>query len=418
MTDPVRAQYEAYPYPARDPRDEAKRLLVGSPGQLDELNHCLFAGRRNFTASFRALVAGGGTGDAAIMLAQQLADRGTPGEVVWLDLSERARGIAEARADARKLDNIRFVTGDLLALREIAPGPYDYIDCCGVLHHLDSPEAGLAALAEALAPDGGMGLMLYGRHGRTGLYPLQSVLRQLVGGEPLSEQISFARRLLDGLPRTNWFRRNPFLGDHKRSDAELVDLLLHARDRAYSVPELFALLDGASLAVTRFLEPLRYEPRSYLKDPKLKERCAALDWRERAAVAEVLAGNMKTHVAYVAPGSAETVGPKSDRVVRSVEPATVPKLPLQDPRRLAEAARQSLSLTVERDGLSFTLPLPRLAPAILARVDGETDFGAIHAALREADASLTWERFAADVEALAEALTGMNIMVLTADPKA
>ena len=30
----VRDQYEAYPYPARDPRDEAKRLITGSPSDI------------------------------------------------------------------------------------------------------------------------------------------------------------------------------------------------------------------------------------------------------------------------------------------------------------------------------------------------------------------------------------------------
>ena len=44
--DPVQAQYEAYPYPARDPADEAKRLITGSPSQLPEVNHYLFGGRR------------------------------------------------------------------------------------------------------------------------------------------------------------------------------------------------------------------------------------------------------------------------------------------------------------------------------------------------------------------------------------
>ena len=37
--DPVRAQYEAYPYPPRDPRDEAKRMIVGSPSHLREVDH-------------------------------------------------------------------------------------------------------------------------------------------------------------------------------------------------------------------------------------------------------------------------------------------------------------------------------------------------------------------------------------------
>ena len=409
MTDPVRAQYEAYPYPTRDPREEARRLVVGSPGQLDELNHCLFAGRRDFAAPFRVLVAGGGTGDAAIMLAQQLAERGGDSEVVWLDLSAAARSIAEARAKARALTNIRFVTGDLFDLPALAPGPYDYIDCCGVLHHLAAPERGLALLARCLAPGGGMGLMLYGRYGRTGLYPLQGVLRKLAGDVALPERIGLARRLLEALPRTNWFRRNPFLGDHKRSDAELVDLLLHARDRAYSVPELLALLGGAGLEVVRFLEPLRYEPLSYVKDPKLADWLAPLTSQERAAVAEVLAGNMKTHVVYVARDT-------GNRLARFDGPHTRPILPFHDGRQLAETARDKLSLTVEFEGLPITLPLPRLAPAILARIDGSTSFGEIHAALAQADSRLTWARFAADAEALTEALVGANVMALANPP--
>ena len=39
MSD-VRDQYEAYPYPARDPRDEAKRLITGSPSFPVEMDHC------------------------------------------------------------------------------------------------------------------------------------------------------------------------------------------------------------------------------------------------------------------------------------------------------------------------------------------------------------------------------------------
>src|SRR5215470_4825183 len=150
MSDPLIEQYEAYPYPARDPADESRRLMEGSPSHLLEVNHYLFAGRRDFRQPFRALVAGGGTGDGAIMLAQHLSDRGCPADLVYLDVSTAARAIAEARAQQRKLTNIRFMTGSLLELPTLAPGPYDYIDCCGVLHHLPDPAAGLAVLAAAL----------------------------------------------------------------------------------------------------------------------------------------------------------------------------------------------------------------------------------------------------------------------------
>ncbi len=40
------AQYEAFPYPKRDPREEAKRLLVGSPSLLSEIDHWVFGAAR------------------------------------------------------------------------------------------------------------------------------------------------------------------------------------------------------------------------------------------------------------------------------------------------------------------------------------------------------------------------------------
>src|SRR3546814_12478943 len=67
---------------------------------------------------------------------------------------------------------------------------------------LRDPEAGLAALAGALAGDGGIGIMLYGTYGRSGVYPLQAVLRTMAGDRPLSEQVSVARRLPANLPPT------------------------------------------------------------------------------------------------------------------------------------------------------------------------------------------------------------------------
>jgi hypothetical protein len=70
----VQSQYESYPYPERDPADEKTRLIAGSPSSLHELNHYVFGGARDLTKPLRALVAGGGTGDAAIMLAQHMQD--------------------------------------------------------------------------------------------------------------------------------------------------------------------------------------------------------------------------------------------------------------------------------------------------------------------------------------------------------
>ncbi|MDQ2803390.1 MAG: methyltransferase, partial [Pseudomonadota bacterium] len=52
------AQYEAFPYPKRDPRDEGRRLVVGSPGHLREIDHWIFGATRPASRPLAALVAG------------------------------------------------------------------------------------------------------------------------------------------------------------------------------------------------------------------------------------------------------------------------------------------------------------------------------------------------------------------------
>ncbi|MEL7348231.1 MAG: class I SAM-dependent methyltransferase, partial [Pseudomonadota bacterium] len=188
--DPVAAQYEAFPYPARDPAEEAVRLIEGSPSHPVEIDHFVFGGKRDWSQPFRALVAGGGTGDGLVMLAQRLADIGCPAEITYLDMSAAARAVAEARIAARGL-SVRFLTGDLrqAPALAVAEGAFDYIDCCGVLHHLDDPDSGFAALAEALSPQGGMGLMVYAPYGRTGVYAMQAAFGALLAGDPPQEQV-------------------------------------------------------------------------------------------------------------------------------------------------------------------------------------------------------------------------------------
>ena len=122
------------------------------------------------------------------MLAQQMADRMPQGEVIYLDLSTASREVAEARAKARGLTNISFHTGSLLDVVSMGLGPFDYIDCTGVLHHLADPPAGLAALAGVLQEAGGMGLMVYGALGRTGVYPMQDALRALTPNDDAAKQ--------------------------------------------------------------------------------------------------------------------------------------------------------------------------------------------------------------------------------------
>jgi SAM-dependent methyltransferase len=405
--DDVRAQYEALPYPPRDPRDEAIRLVTGTPSHILEVNHYLFSGRLNFNRPFRALVAGGGTGDACIMLAQQLADRRCPAEVVYLDLSSASRQVCEARAKARGLRNVQFLTGSLLDLPNMNIGQFDYIDCTGVLHHLPDPSAGMKALASVLQPEGGIGVMLYGGYGRTGVYPLQEMLRTLA---PLSmateDRIAMAKRLIRFLPTTNLFRRNPYLNDHVTGgDAGLYDLLLHSIDRAFDVPEIGALASGAGLRVVAFLEPVRYEPATYMSDPVIARQTNSLPLLERAAFAECLAGNLRTHVFYATRAGFDTVA-------RPEDTQAIPVLREMDAQKLAAGLQPGAPLVANLDGFPWRAQLPALAPRIISQIDGRRSVAEIYTSMGAQGALPQWEDFYAQFEDLYVKLNGVNHLLL------
>jgi SAM-dependent methyltransferase len=371
------AQYEAYPYPKRDPRDEAKRLIVGSPGHLYEIDYWVFGAKRSAGRALNALIAGGGTGDATLMLAQQMARDGRPGSVTWLDRSSASLKIAQARAGVRKLTNIVWERRSLLDLPGSGLGPYDYVDCCGVLHHLPDPAAGLRALTSVLAPGGGIGLMVYAPHGRTGVYMIQDALRMLAPAErPPAERLDVARRTMRHLPETAWLRLNNNVRDQSSGgDAGLYDLLLNPRDQAYTVPALNDLLASAGLRPACWVEPLRYDPAPLLPDPKLRDRLTALGPIQRAALAESLAGNMSMHIVYCVRAD------QPDDRADPFAPEAVPVLREVTGETMAKAIRPDGTVIVGLDGLQIPVPVPPLAAAILRQVDGRRSVGAIGAIL-------------------------------------
>jgi SAM-dependent methyltransferase len=398
----VKRQYEDYPYPPRNPDDEARRLIEGSPSHLDEINHYLFAGKRDFSKPFRALVAGGGTGDATLMLAQHLADKSDQGTVTYLDLSTASRAVAEARANARGLTNIEFLTGSLLDLSDMGLPAFDYIDCCGVLHHLEDPEKGLQALTDCLADDGGMGIMLYATLGRTGVYPLQSALKALTRGETTAQQVKAAKTLLADLPATNWLLQNKFVGDHQLGeDAALFDLLLHPRDRSYLVPDVLTFIESSSLNLVSFIEPVKYNPDVFLKDPTLIKKTRDLNSGDRAALAENLTGFLKTHIFYVTKNN-DPGGCKA-----KFDPERVPILKNKNPDILADTLEKRTTLDVNFDGHRVSFPVPEGAAEFVSCIDGERQLKDIQAKF-----SLNWPRFRQRYAPTYKILNELNLMWL------
>ena len=260
-------------------------------------------------------MAGGGTGDATIFLAEQLrAINAANAEIVHLDMSEASIALARERAKIRGLTNIRWMHDSLLNLPALKLGKFDYINCSGVLHHLADPDLGFKALRSVLKEDGAqtgaIGLMVYATTGRTGVYQMQTLMR-LVNGPQTddSRKIANTRELLASLPPSNWFMRSEDLHhDHKAGDAGIYDLLLHSQDRSYTVGQLFDWIgDGRSdghglhLAFTdvqRGRSP--YLPHMVLgsQPPAMAAELRKLPRRRQYEMAELMIGNIITHSLY------------------------------------------------------------------------------------------------------------------------
>jgi SAM-dependent methyltransferase len=297
----VKEHYEDYPYPFRDPKDEAKRLLSTCGDGLLEINHFLYKGKKNFDSNFRCLIAGGGTGDAAIYMAEQLKNNGS--EIVYLDFSKPSMRVAQERAKERGLTNIKWVHDSILNIGNLDLGQFDYVNCSGVLHHLASPPDGLMALKNSLKSDGGMHIMVYAKYGRTAIYQIQELMKLVNHGVTNRvEEVMNGKIILSSLPSTNWYNHLPFTDYQSFGDIGLYDMFLHKQDRCYSIPQLYEFIENAGLHFVEFTDPTyihSYKIENYIKDFSLLQKIKTMDIVTQRAICEILVGNIIKHSFYV-----------------------------------------------------------------------------------------------------------------------
>lgn len=389
VSSTVRTQYEALPYPARNPVDEGRRLIRTWLDDLPMINHYCFAGRQSFNDNFRVLVAGGGTGDGTIFLAEQL--RHTDARIIHLDFSAASLALAQQRATARGLVNIEWICDSLLNLPNLGLAPFDYINCVGVLHHLDDPDTGLRALRAVLKPDGALGLMVYATYGRTGVYQMQDLLR-LVNNDAadMPARIANAKQVLASLPKTNWFKRGEDLyQDHRDGDAGLYDLLLHSRDRAYTVGELYDWIEekhGLNLEFTSV-----YDGRSaYLPQmssgphiPSVLAGLTAYPQRKQYEIGELWSGKIITHDFYATP-SAKTRAPYGEIDFVPFffhEPVTGPELS----KMFRQSHNRPFLLQHKHTGTELMVSPGKYISRVLFHIDGRKSFGEIFDLVRADD---------------------------------
>ena len=117
-----------------------------------------------------------------------------------------------------------------------------------MLHHLDDPNEGLAALVNVLAPGGLMQLGLYSERGRQDVLAARALLQEAGLTDTDEAGLRAARALLRSLPEDH-----PAKGVTRSPDfaslTGLRDLVLHPVERRYTPLTLGAMLMSHGLTV-------------------------------------------------------------------------------------------------------------------------------------------------------------------------
>lgn len=288
----VRSMYERHPYPP--PTDDIEAYTRGEAWLLESPNPNFhhYWPYRVPTDDLDILIAGCGTRQAAEIAAGLPNARIVATDIAGNSLAQTARLLARIGRTNVRLEQLPVEQTQALGQH------FDLVISTGVLHHLADPDAGLRALTAVLRPEGSMYLMLYGRYGRTGVYLLQELFRTL-GVDPETvrgSDFQALRDLITALPPTH-----PFAAAHDRypdwqSDEGLVDLLLHVRDRPYTLPEVQSFLAGAGLKMQKLLFRARYDPRyTPLGAAGLAGWLDRLDEPARLAAGELFRASIRKH---------------------------------------------------------------------------------------------------------------------------
>ena len=286
--DDVRAFYDSHPYPAPIKDLDRRRDLYRNPDRRRAQSLLLWPTEKP-RPDRQILVAGCGTSQAA-----SYAFREPDAHVTAIDISEtslRHTHDLQQRYHLRNLDLHRLAIEQVSKLRRT----FDQIVCTGVLHHLPDPDAGLRSLRGVLAPNGAMHLMVYATYGRAGIYMMQEYCR-LLGVGASQRELQDLGTVIRALSADHPIARVAKLArDFTYPDA-LADALLHPQDRAYTVPQLYALLQRCGMTFGRWYEQAPYLPQcgAIARMPHAA-RLVSLPPPSQHAVVELLRGTMTRH---------------------------------------------------------------------------------------------------------------------------
>ncbi len=218
-------------------------------------------------------------------------------QVVGIDISEAS---LDHERSLQKKHNLKNLLLERCSIEEVdsLKKSFDFIDATGVLHHLPNPSIGLSALRNVLRIDGVVGIMLYGKYGRVGVYMLQEFFR-ILGLEQTENDVARMKESLHALKSDHFAQLILKYSKDATFDAGLVDLFLHKSDTPFNVSDCLELLEDAEMKFQGWVENFYYYPDGQIdtRNP-IFSSIAALDEREQWKAMELFFGTLPRHAFF------------------------------------------------------------------------------------------------------------------------
>ena len=240
----VRSQYEEYPYP------RWRYTYSNTPTNfLNIVNGHIKPNRIQINHKFNnpnVLIAGCGTGNHICQAANYLN-----ANILGVDLSLSSLAYAKRKVEELGLKNIDFLHADILQLKDLKK-KFDIIECVGVLHHMHDPSQGLKILVDLLELNGLLLIGLYSEKARQDVIKAKDFAKKNKFENSFSGIRSFREAIFkekNDLELKRLATERDFY-----SISSVKDLIFHAQEYRFTLPEIFKMLENLNLEFLGFCD--------------------------------------------------------------------------------------------------------------------------------------------------------------------
>ena len=248
----VQQMYEENPYPRYQYADHTQPHLAKSTIEFISLETTI--ANPPFTTEISApnakpniLIAGCGTGNQIIN-----SSRYKNAHITAIDISKNSLAYAARKCQEYNMHNIQLQQLDILDVNQLQDF-YDVIECSGVLHHMQDPAKGLAALNSKLKPGGYIKIGLYSKLARQKVSAARELISKLSIQSTPKGIRDFRKQVFDD--DQHELKDLSILANDFYSLSECRDLCFHVQEHQFTTETLQKLLEAEKLVFCGFMLP-------------------------------------------------------------------------------------------------------------------------------------------------------------------